>query len=100
MTALIQEGMNLKFALRDDGYGGDLFSQGYDAAQAAQEVAFQLPLQPVEMHTAATKQFTSALSSPGAAGEPNFAEYLGYASILFLTPALKAAAAAPLSRRS
>jgi branched-chain amino acid transport system substrate-binding protein len=47
------------------------------------------------MHTAATEQFQKYLSSAGVKGEPTFAEYLGYASILFFVMALKAAGAHP-----
>ena len=95
ISGLRDNGVHLKFALLDTGYGGDLLSQGPGAEQAAQGVDFELPYQPVEMHTAATEQFQKYLSLAGVTGEPTFTEYLGYASILFLVQALKAAGAHP-----
>jgi len=95
ISGLRDNGVHLKFALLDTGYGGDLLSEGPGAEQAAQGVDFELPYEPVEMHTAATEQFQKYLAAVGVKGEPTFAEYLGYASILFFVEALKGAGADP-----
>jgi branched-chain amino acid transport system substrate-binding protein len=77
------------------GYGSDILQAGPGALQAAQNVYFALPYQPVEMQTAATKQFQSDLAAVGMTGEPNFAMYNGYATVLLLAEGLKKAGANP-----
>ncbi|ADP83990.1 ABC transporter substrate-binding protein [Pseudofrankia inefficax] len=93
--ALIQglrtQGVNLKAALLPTGYGGDLFQAGPGALQEAQGVYFTLGFEPVEMQTAATKQFVSDLTSAGIKTEPTFASYIGYTSIGLLVQALQTA---------
>ena len=91
ITSLRQEGVNLKFVLLDDGYGSDLLQSGPGATAAAQGVYFELGAEPVEMHTPATEQFVKYLSQVGVTGEPDFAMYNGYESVLMLVEALKAA---------
>ena len=93
ITGLKNDGVKLKFSILDTGYGGDLLSAGPGAEQAAQGVDFSLPYEPVEMHTPQTEQFQKYLASAGVKGEPTFAEYLGYASVLYFVQALKAAGA-------
>ncbi len=95
ITSLRQQGIDLKFALLDDGYGGDLLQAGPGAAQAAQDVYFELGAEPVEMHTSATEQFTGYLKQAGVTGDPTFAEYNGYESVLLLVQALQAAGKDP-----
>jgi ABC-type branched-subunit amino acid transport system substrate-binding protein len=88
---LAQQGVKLKVTLMPTGYGADLTEGGPDAATAAQGMYFYLAFQPVEMQTAATKQFQSALSSVGVHIVPGQGMYLGYASIDMLLRGLKAA---------
>jgi ABC-type branched-subunit amino acid transport system substrate-binding protein len=91
-----QEGLNLKGALMATGYGGDLVQGGPGAQQAAQGVYFSTSQEPVEMHTAATQQFQSALSTyAGVSSAPTFAEYQGYLAVDALVQGLKAAGSSP-----
>ena len=90
-----QAGANLKVALLPTGYGGDLLQAGPGALQAAQGVFFQTTFEPVEMHDAATQQFTADLKAAGVNSEPTYAEYGGYTSIGLLVQGLKAAGANP-----
>jgi ABC-type branched-subunit amino acid transport system substrate-binding protein len=91
VTALRQAGVDLKVPAFADGYGGDLVQAGPSASQVAQNVYFTLGYEPVEMNTPATQQFVHALNSVGVTGDPTFAEYNGYASVVMLVQALKAA---------
>jgi branched-chain amino acid transport system substrate-binding protein len=91
VTALRQAGVDLKVPAFADGYGGDLVQAGPSASQVAQNVYFSLGYEPVEMNTPATQQFVHALNSVGVTGDPTFAEYNGYASVVMLVQALKAA---------
>ncbi len=91
LTALRNAGDNPKVALFPDGYGGDLVASGPGATQAAQGAYFTTVFEPVEMHTAATVRFQSALTKAGVAGDPTYAEYNGYTAIAMLVDALKAA---------
>jgi branched-chain amino acid transport system substrate-binding protein len=91
ITALKQEGVDLKAALPPTGYGGDLTEGGKDAETEAQGVYFLSGYEPVEMHTAATEALQSAMKTyAGVSGDPTFAEYIGYASVLALVEGLKA----------
>src|SRR5205085_1335325 len=78
ISALRQLGVNLKAAYLFTGYGGDLTQAGPGALRNAQNVYFVSAYQPVEMKTAATKQFMTLLRGVGENAEPTFAEYLGY----------------------
>ena len=91
VTALRQAGVNLKVALLPTGYGGDLQQAGPGALQAAQNVYFLSTWEPVEMNTPATQQFQTALKSEGITGDPTYAEYAGYTSIVLLVQGLDAA---------
>ncbi len=97
ITALRQQGVNLKAALLPTGYGGDLTQAGPGALKAAQNVFFLLAYQPIEMQTAATKQFSADLKAAGVTGEPTFAMYNGYVSVGLILQALKGAGANPSS---
>lgn len=95
VTALKQEGVDIKAALLPTGYGGDLIQAGPGALQSAQGVYFLSPFEPVEMHTAATTQFQHYLEAAGVSGDPTYAEYAGYASIVLLVQGLEAAGSHP-----
>ncbi len=91
ITALRQAGVDLKAALLPTGYGSDTTQAGPGALNAAQNVFFGLQYEPIEMQTAATKQFASDLKSAGVNDQATLAEYHGYASVGLLVQALKAA---------
>ncbi|MGF7238703.1 MAG: ABC transporter substrate-binding protein [Frankia sp.] len=95
ITALRQQGVDIKAALLPTGYGGDLIQAGPGALKAAQNVYFVLGYEPIEMQTAATKQFAADLKSSGTTGEPTFAMYNGYVSVGLLLQGLKGAGADP-----
>jgi ABC-type branched-subunit amino acid transport system substrate-binding protein len=90
ITALRQAGVDLKAALLPTGYGSDTTQAGPGALSAAQNVFFGLQYEPIEMQTAATKQFASDLKSAGVTTQATLAEYHGYASVGLLVQALKA----------
>jgi len=95
ITALRLAGVNLKVALLPTGYGGDILQAGPGAIQAGQNVYFSSSFEPIEMHTAATAQFASALKAVGISSDPTYSEYAGYASIAMLIQGLKAAGTSP-----
>lgn len=95
VTALRQAGVDPKVALLPTGYGGDLTQSGPGAIQAAQNVYFLSVFQPVEMHTAATEEFQDNLRAIGVTGDPTYAEYAGYTSIVLLVQGLEAAGSNP-----
>jgi ABC-type branched-subunit amino acid transport system substrate-binding protein len=90
ITALRQAGANVKVAILATGYGGDLLQAGPGALNQAQNVYFSLGFEPLEMQTAATKQFASDLTAAGVSGQATSAQYNGYTSIGLLVRALKA----------
>ncbi len=89
VTGMRNAGANFKVAIFATGYGGDLSQAGPGALNAAQGVYFSLGYEPVEMNTAATKQFVSDLAAAGVTSEPTYAEYNGYNSVGLLVRALK-----------
>jgi branched-chain amino acid transport system substrate-binding protein len=95
ITELKQAGVDLKAALLPTGYGGDLTEAGPGAVQAAQGAYFLSAFQPVEMHTAATTEFQHYLKQVGVTGDPTYAEYAGYTSIVLLVDGLEAAGSHP-----
>jgi len=95
ITGLRQVGDNVKVALLPTGYGADTLQAGPGALQAAQDVYFGLGYEPVEMQTAATKQFASDLTAAGVSGEPTYAMYSSYVSVGLLLQALDAAGPNP-----
>jgi ABC-type branched-subunit amino acid transport system substrate-binding protein len=95
VTALRQAGAAPKVALLPTGFGGDLLQAGPGALQQAQNVYFTLQFEPVEMQTAATKQFSSDLKAAGITVEPSLGTYYGYTSIGLLAQGLKAAGPHP-----
>ncbi|MBL7547277.1 ABC transporter substrate-binding protein [Frankia sp. AgB1.9] len=97
LKALQDQGVKLKASLLPTGYGGDLTQAGPGATQTVQGSYFSLAYEPVEMQTAATKQFESDLKFAGVTGEPTFAQYDGYITMGLLVRALKAAGADPTS---
>ena len=90
ITALRQAGSDVKVAILATGYGGDLLQAGPGALNEAQNVFFSLGFEPIEMQTAATKQFASDLKAAGVGGQATSAQYNGYTSIGLLVRALKA----------
>ena len=90
ITALRQAGANVKVAILATGYGGDLLQAGPGALSKAQNVYFSLGFEPLEMQTAATKQFASDLKAAGVSGQATSAQYNGYTSVGLLVRALKA----------
>jgi ABC-type branched-subunit amino acid transport system substrate-binding protein len=95
VTALRQAGADVKVALLATGYGGDLQQAGPGALQAAQNVYFLSSFEPIEMNTAATQQFQSALKTIGITSDPTYAEYVGYTSIALLVQGLQGAGSSP-----
>ena len=95
ITALRQAGVDLKAALLPTGYGSDTTQAGPGALSAAQNVFFALQYEPIEMQTAATKQFAGDLKSAGVTTQATLAEYHGYASVGLLVQALKATSGKP-----
>jgi branched-chain amino acid transport system substrate-binding protein len=95
ITALRQEGVNLKAAVLPDGYGADTLQAGPGALQSAQNVYFVLGYEPAEMNTSATKQLLADLASSGTTGVPTYGEYNGYVSVGLLLRGLKGAGANP-----
>lgn len=91
ITALRNLNADPKVALLATGYGADLLQAGPGALKAAQNVYFSLTYQPVEMQTDATKAFQAALQSVGVKGEPAYAMYNGYLSIILFSRGIKAA---------
>lgn len=89
ISALRQNGVNIKAASLPTGYGGDTLQAGPGALQAAQNVFFSLNYEPVEMNTSATQQFLKDLRASGTTTEPTYAEYNGYTSVGLLVRALK-----------
>jgi ABC-type branched-subunit amino acid transport system substrate-binding protein len=90
VAGLRQAGVTPKVSIFSTGYGGDLLQAGPGALNAAQNVYFSLTYEPVEMNTAATKQFESDLKAAAVSGKPTYAEYNGYVSVGLLVQALKA----------
>jgi ABC-type branched-subunit amino acid transport system substrate-binding protein len=95
ITALRNLNADPKVVLLATGYGADLLQAGPGALKAAQNVYFSLTYEPVEMQTAATKAFQAALKSVGVTGEPAYAMYNGYLSIILFSRGIKAAGANP-----
>jgi branched-chain amino acid transport system substrate-binding protein len=96
ITALRQEGVNLKVALLPTGYGGDLTGGGPGSEQAAQGVYFSTGFEPVEMQTAATQRFVNSLKThAGVETDPTLGEYLGYMSVNAFVTGLNAAGSDP-----
>ncbi|HTR70035.1 MAG TPA: ABC transporter substrate-binding protein [Mycobacteriales bacterium] len=97
ITALRNEGVDLKAALLPIGYGGDLLDAGPGEKQAAQGVYFTVFFQPIEMDTPGTKSFLANLKASGGTQTPSQPTYTGYVSVLLLEAGLKNAGANPTS---
>jgi ABC-type branched-subunit amino acid transport system substrate-binding protein len=91
INGLRQAGVDIRAALLPTGYGGDLAQAGPGALNSAQNVYFLLGYEPVEMGTAATKQFTKDRAGVGATAAPSYAEYDNYVSVGLLVRGLRAA---------
>lgn len=91
VTGLNQQGVHVTNVLAT-GYGGDLIQGGPGAKQQAEGSYFITAAEPVEMNTAATKKFQSALRTyAGVTGDPTFGEYNGYLSVAAFVAGLKGA---------
>jgi branched-chain amino acid transport system substrate-binding protein len=96
LSAMHQQGVNLKAPLLSVGYGADLTSAGPGAEQAAQGAYFTLSFEPVEMHTAATERFQKAMQQyAGVSGDPSLSEYIAYVAVDGFVTGLKAAGSHP-----
>jgi ABC-type branched-subunit amino acid transport system substrate-binding protein len=95
ISGLRDQGVNLKAALLPTGYGGDLLQAGPGALNQAQGVYFNLPYEPVEMKTAATRQLEADFASAKITMAPTFSSYNGYVATGLLVRALKDAGGAP-----
>jgi ABC-type branched-subunit amino acid transport system substrate-binding protein len=96
INQLRNDGVQLKGAVLETGYGGDLTGGGPGATQSAQGLYFSIGYEPFEMNTPATKQFQSYLqTAAGVTGGPTVAEYSGYMSVDALVDGLKAAGPNP-----
>ncbi len=94
VKALKDEGVTFK-AVLPTGYGGDLLTGGADAKSIAQGVYFVTGFEPVEMNTAATKEFVSYLQEGAGTQVPTLSNYLGYLSIDGLVVGLQKSGANP-----
>jgi branched-chain amino acid transport system substrate-binding protein len=96
-AALAQEGVHPKVFLLATGYGGDLLESPAGVA-AAQGDDFLTVGEPVELNTAATRQFQAALAKDaGVTGVPTFAEYEAYLAVAGLVAGLQKAGPAATS---
>ncbi len=95
IAGLRQAGVTLKAAYLPTGYGGDLLQSGPGAVSAGQNAYFSLGYEPIEMKTAATKQFANDLKTAGVTGAATFTEYDNYVAAGLLVRGLKAAGAHP-----
>ena len=90
ITALHQNGVQLKAPVLATGYGNELLTAGAGEKQAAQGAYFTMSYEPIEMQTAATKQLASAMSTyAGVHNDPDLNEYLGYVSVDLFKTALQ-----------
>ena len=100
ITALHQNGVQLKAPVLATGYGHELLTAGAGEKQAAQGAYFTMSYEPVEMHTAATKQLASAMSTYAEVNnDPDLNEYLGYVSVDLFKTALKQTGSNPSSEQ-
>ena len=95
LVALQQVGVNLKASILFTGYGGDLAQAGPGALHNEQGAYFEVPFEPVEMHTPATEQLSANMKAAGVTTDPTFSEYQGYTSVDLLVQGLKNAGSKP-----
>ncbi len=95
VNSLRNIGADIKAPLVSTGYGGELLDSGAATMQAAKGVYFLLGFEPIEMNTPATQQFSADLKAAGVTAAPSYSVYNGYASVLMLVQALKAAGSNP-----
>jgi branched-chain amino acid transport system substrate-binding protein len=96
VAALKEQGVHLQAGVSPSGYGGDLALAGPGATHDAQGLFFPNGWEPVEMHTAATEKFQSALKTyAGVTGDPTLGEYIGYLTADAFVQGLKAAGSKP-----
>ncbi|ADP80793.1 ABC transporter substrate-binding protein [Pseudofrankia inefficax] len=90
LTGLRQQGVEVKFAAVQSGYGNDLLKAGPATARNATGAYFLTSYQPVEMNTPATQRFQRALRAVGAPAEPSAATYDGFTAVELLVRGAKA----------
>jgi branched-chain amino acid transport system substrate-binding protein len=96
ITTLHQNGVKLTAPVLATGYGGELLTAGSGEKTAAQGAYFTMSYEPVEMQTAATKKFASAMNTyAGVNNDPQLNEYIGYASVDLFKTALQKTGPAP-----
>lgn len=91
LTSLKQQGVTLTGSVFSTGYGADTTSAGSGVVRAAQGSSFLLPFEPMEMQTAATKEFAGYLRAAGVAGQATSSEYNMYTGVGLLIRGLKEA---------
>ncbi|HEX3962219.1 MAG TPA: ABC transporter substrate-binding protein [Trebonia sp.] len=91
IVGLKQAGVRMKAILLPTGYGGDLLNDKATLADAEGVDFITFPA-PVELNTAATKQFQAALAKyAGVTSVPTFGEYLGWLTADLFIKGLQAA---------
>jgi ABC-type branched-subunit amino acid transport system substrate-binding protein len=96
ITALRNQGVDLKAALLPAGYGDDLLKAGATTIQQAQGVQFVMFAEPFAMQTDATKQMAKDLTSAGfTTAQASLGQYMGYLSMGLLVAGLKGAGDSP-----
>jgi len=96
ITALKQDGVHLKVALLATGYGVDVLNAGAPTIAVAQGSYFLSTYEPVEMNTPATQSMSAAFAKyAGQTEPPDFAQYLGYLSVLAFVQGLQGAGTNP-----
>lgn len=96
LTALKQDGVHIKVPYLATGYGVDILNAGAPAIAAAQGSYFLSYYEPVEMNTTATRAMQAAFAKyAGQTEPPDFAQYLGYLSVLAVAQGLNGAGANP-----
>jgi branched-chain amino acid transport system substrate-binding protein len=96
IRGLRQQNAPLTAPLLTGGYGSDLLLAGPGSIRDGQNAYFSLSYEPVEMHTAATERFQSALKQYASFTDPpGFLEYLAYISVDAFVTGLKKAGPNP-----
>jgi branched-chain amino acid transport system substrate-binding protein len=95
LVALQEVGVKLKASILFTGYGGDLLQAGPGALQNEQGAYFEVPFEPIELHTAATEQLSADMKAVGVTTDPTFSEYQAYTSVDLLVQGLKNAGSKP-----
>jgi branched-chain amino acid transport system substrate-binding protein len=97
LEGLKDQGVALKVPLFSIGYGGDLRNSGPAAEAAASGAYFFMPMEPLEMNTAATKAFAANMQKYDGVSQDQISlnQYLGYTSVVAFVQGLQAAGKNP-----